>query len=312
MAEGDEAFITQSSKTEKKKVTLEDFITKHPLYTSCEIEPVSQLYLPASLSYHCPGPDPCGKETTWLKVEKTTNYVQADPAVGFHVVCYLCARCNKRELWVMYREMWSELEIPRKPRPITALGSMQGPDPGPRTVSVVSGLLKIGQTPPLSIALPRALEDNLGKEASAFYKKALINRNEGNGLAAVTYIRRVVEDKTDELIEIVAQTAEAQEVDPKGVELIRAVKTDKNTYDLKLQLASTVLPRSMTPGGANALGALYNLVSQGIHDLSERDCVDVADTTQSVFEYVFTNLRAETKKRKDFVSKVTKLVGRKT
>jgi hypothetical protein len=87
--------------------------------------------------------------------------------------------------------------------------------------------------------------------------------------------------------------------------------TKRTTYDEKLKLAAMALPASLTPGGANPLGELYGLVSEGLHDLSEEKCVAVADETRSVFEYTFTRLRAETEGRKDFVAKVQKWAGAK-
>jgi hypothetical protein len=176
-------------------------------------------------------------------------------------------------------------------------------------VNYYSQVLKIGQFPALSINIPKALERNLGNVHAALYKKALANRNEGYGLGAVSYIRRVVEDKTEELIEVVAQLAESQQIDPEIVKKIRAAKTEQTTYDNKLKIASTVIPASLLIDGANPLDALYGLVSGGLHDLTEEQCINIADETKSVFEFTFTRLRAETKERQDFAAKVKKWAG---
>ncbi len=73
--------------------------------------------------------------------------------------------------------------------------------------------MKIGQFPEPSVDLPNGLEKNLGKEAAKFYRRALICRNAEFGLGAVAYTRRVVEDKTNELIELAAQYAESYDMD---------------------------------------------------------------------------------------------------
>ena len=67
----------------------------------------------------------------------------------------------------------------------------------------------------------------------------------------------------------------------------------------------------MVVDGVNPLAILYGLVSQGIHDLTEEECIAVADETQSVFEFTFAKLRAEIKERQDFVSRIKKLAGGK-
>jgi hypothetical protein len=51
---------------------------------------------------------------------------------------------------------------------------------------------------PQSIEVPKGLENEHGEEGISL--KGLINRNEGFGLGILTRIRKVVEDKTNELI----------------------------------------------------------------------------------------------------------------
>ena len=46
-------------------------------------------------------------------------------------------------------------------------------------------------------------------------------------------------------------------------------------------------------------------------DITNEQRIAVADETKSVFEFTFTKLRAETKERQDFVSKVKKWAGGK-
>ena len=128
-------------------------------------------------------------------------------------------------------------------------------------------------------------------------------------MALVSYMRRVVEDKTEELIEVVAHLAEAQKIDAKTVEKIRAAKVEKTTYDQKLKIAATVLPKSLLIDGVNPLDVLYGLVSGGLHDLTEGQCIAIADEIRGVFEYTFTRLKAETQDRRDFASKIKKLAG---
>ena len=178
-----------------------------------------------------------------------------------------------------------------------------------RRDSKLVAVQKIGQFPALSISIPKALEKNLGDAHADLYKKGLINRNEGYGLGAVSYMRRVVEDKTEELIEVVARLAEAHNIEADTVKKIRAAKEEKTTYDEKLKIAATVLPRSLLIDGVNPLDVLYGLVSAGLHDLPEEQCIAIADEIRDVFEYTFTRLKAETEGRKNFAAKIKKLAG---
>lgn len=292
----------QSETKDKKQVSPEEFITRWPLYTPA---PVEGFYPPSRVSHDCDGPD-CGKETTWMRMIDP-KYVDLEGSGGsFKWVWYLCGLCNKKYLAVMYKETAHEQRLVKQQRGSSAI--TRTPPSPPSHITVTTKVQKIGQFPALSIDIPKALEKNLGDQA-ALYKKALISRNEGYGLGAVTYLRRVVEDKTEELIEVVAQLAESHQIGAEIVSQIRAAKEKKTTYDSKLKIASAVFPSSLMIDGINPLDVLFGLVSAGLHDLSEEQCVNIADETKSVFEYTFTRLRAEITERKEFATKVKKWAG---
>ncbi|MGD1215328.1 MAG: hypothetical protein ABR861_10125 [Terriglobales bacterium] len=289
MAEEEKVVGTEKSIDEAKTVTPEDFITRWPLYTPFDFP---EFQPPTRISFHCGWPK-CLKETTWA-----LNHRKYDNEVWLWLVQYQCTLCQRNNIVVAYRDSQ------------TGTRNVMGPS-GTEQRTIVVQVQKIGQHPPLSIEIPKMLAKNLGEGATSLYKKGLINRNQGYGLGAITYIRRVVEDKTDELIEVVAQLAASHNIGPEIVKKIKAVKNERATYDQKLKLAATVLPESLMIDGANPLGVLYDLVSRGVHDLSEEECIRVADETKSVFEFTFTHLRAETKVRSDFVAKIKKLAGGK-
>lgn len=269
----------------KKELAREQFITNWPLYTPFDFD---EYRHPNKISYHCTGPK-CSKETTW-------ELAYSSDERNFTSVQYQCTLCGAKYLSIWYR---TTKRLSRK----VATPS------GEQTHYYSAQIQKVGQFPPLSINVPKALEKNLGDTHAALYRKALVSRNEGFGLGAVSYIRRVVEDKTEELIEVVAQLAEAHQIDAGIVKQVRAAKTERTTYDQKLRIAATVLPKSLVIDGVNPLDVLFSLVSAGLHDLTEEQCIEIADETKSVFEYTFTRLRAEISERKEFAEKVKKWAG---
>lgn len=271
--------------TAKRELAREQFITDWPLYTPFDFV---EYQPPNKISHHCTGPK-CSKETTWELDHRRDER-------NFTFLEYQCTLCGLKYLSIWYRP------TKRLPRKVVTHA-------GEETHYYSAQIQKVGQFPPLSIDVPRALEKNLGGTHAALYRKALVSRNEGFGLGAVSYIRRVVEDKTEELIEVVAQLAEAHQIDAETVKQVRAAKTERATYDQKLKIAATVLPKSLVIDGVNPLDVLYSLVSAGLHDLTEEQCIEIADETKSVFEYAFTRLRAEVSERKEFAEKVKKWAG---
>ena len=222
-------------------------------------------------------------------------------------VAYRCFRCRKASLTVVYKE----IETQKRPYPtrVSTGFSRNSPPSPPSTFDAVTVVMKIGQYPAPAIYVPKGLEANLGKDATALYRKALMTRNLGYGLAAVGYMRRVVEDKTNELIEVAAEFAETNNVDPAIVAQIRsALDVNKYTpYEKKLEIAAAVFPDNLKVGDINPLQVLFQQVSKGLHGLSEEECVKSSDEIRTVFEYVFENLRAQVISRRAFVDSLKKL-----
>jgi hypothetical protein len=148
---------------------------------------VDGFHPPNSINFECHGA--CGKETTWYRVhqplalgeqQKGDNGV---PDWSVKSVAYKCFKCAESSLTVVYREVLSER------RSVGARPSTGVTSPPPSMVKVLVKVMKIGQYPEPSIALPGGLEKNLGKDAATLYKKALICRNIGYGLAAAGYCK---------------------------------------------------------------------------------------------------------------------------
>jgi hypothetical protein len=257
--------------------TRHGFIEKAPLYTQYDS---NDFYPPDSVSISC---SVCAKETTWGRVKCENLYDTCE--LGGYIVTYQCGLCSKdsQSLTVFVRKF----------------GSADKPK-----------IQKVGQFPPQAIDIPSDLEKRLGEDAF-LYKNALICRNANFGLGSVAYLRRVVENKTNELIEVVAEEAESYEVASEDVAKIRAAKDERHTYDERLQLASDAIPSKLKPDGANPLGALHGLLSEGLHAKTEEQCVAIADEIRDVFEYVFSRLRGEIEDRNKMVNKIKKWVGKK-
>jgi hypothetical protein len=287
-------------------MTAEEFVTKAPLYVKVPIS----FHPPREISFDC-WHEKCSKETSWLRTDEPVVVGSSErggrPADYDIKSCsYRCVKCQEYVLTVVYRVIERGKTVVR---PRLATGVSSRPTDPPAVVNVVTQVMKVGQYPAPSVTLPKDLERNLGEDAAQFYRRARICRNNGFGLAAATYIRRVVEDKTNELIELAAEVAESHQLDEATVAAIRlaADSTVYTRFEDKLQYASTVFPATLLVGDYNPLKTLYSLVSEGIHGLSEEECISIADDTSAVFEYLFSKLRADMTERNQFVERMKRL-----
>ncbi|MDP9179234.1 MAG: hypothetical protein M3O61_16280 [Gemmatimonadota bacterium] len=166
--------------------------------------------------------------------------------------------------------------------------------------------MKVGQFPPQAERVSKVLESRLAPGDLDLYRKALRSRTFGYGLAAFAYIRRVVENRTNDLLDLIAEAA-AQQGD--SSDLAKRVAEAKASYqfDQKVALAAEILPASLKPGGLNPLDAIHDLASAGIHRFSEEECLDRFDTARTAFEYLFQQLQVDRAAARDYVEAVNRL-----
>jgi hypothetical protein len=125
----------------------------------------------------------------------------------------------------------------------------------------------------------------------------------------MAYMRRVVEEKTEELIDVVVELARTYGVDSKIISSLEQAKKQVR-YEDKLKVASELIPSALRPGDVNPLGQLYTHLSIGLHGKTDDECVAIFDDLKDDFEYIFRNLHVEAKERREFVERVQKRASR--
>jgi hypothetical protein len=143
--------------------------------------------------------------------------------------------------------------------------------------------------PPLPIDPSPELAKALGSEDTELYKKALIDANFSHGIGAVAYFRRVLENKINVLLDLIAEAAKNAQVEHGVVKQLDDVKNGRVIED-RIKFAGKILPAHLKPGGHNPLDKLYAMASAGLHGESDEDCLSIFAEGKFVFEYLFKNL----------------------
>ena len=55
------------------------------------------------------------------------------------------------------------------------------------------------------------------------------------------------------------------------------------------------------PGGRNPVDALYGAFSDGIHNKTDDECIEIVDRMRLAFEYLFKTLQVSSEDAKEFV-----------
>jgi hypothetical protein len=275
-------------------MTPQEFIETAPLYTTIELVDFSP---PDSITRMC---TPCKKDTTWNRITGLKAFkVETQPAITFEATGYTCALCRKNSFAVFYQKMdWTQ-------------GRKTTGNPASPYVETFfyKAVRKIGQVPPQQIEIPAELGDRLGSTAG-HYKKALICREQNYGIGAMAYLRRVVDENTDELIDVMAELLQTFNVDPKDIGALLDAKK-KTQFEEKMKVAAELIPDAVKPGGVNPLGQLYKHTSVGLHGKTDDECIAIFDDLKADFEYVFRNLHLQAEERRQFARRVQERAGKK-
>ena len=209
-----------------------------------------------------------------------TNLTASD---GFKFATYMCRNCGRsRVTYFFCWQVFMESKVPE------------------------FEFSKVGQRPqPLAI-IPPVLSKRLNQREIEFYRKALTSRNNAYGLGSLVYLRRIVEDRMNDLLDLLIEAADKDDALDEFKSKVEAVK-ERGSFDEKIKYASRLLPRQLKPEGINPIDHLHDLASAGIHRLSDDACLDIFDKCRTGFEFVFQALEIQIEHARAYVSTVRKL-----
>lgn len=270
-----EAFSTDEALADKLQVVLQEW----PLYRSLVYTGANNVsFVPQYIRLFCEG---CDISTFW---QTTFGQYEKFPD-GFASKEYKCRNCGKGT--IRYYFYWARREG--------------------QTL-----FFKVGQFPELEEQVSSTLEAALTDEDLKLYKNALRLRNFNLGIAAVAYMRRVVENRMNDMLEVLYQAARVHNAPAEVLAKHDEVMKDKR-FLTKIDYAGDLLPKNLRPDGQpNPMAVLHDLASDGLHSKSDEECVDIFDACRQTFEYVFGKIRIETEEAKAFIEGVSKLAAKRT
>jgi hypothetical protein len=168
---------------------------------------------------------------------------------------------------------------------------------------------KVGQIPAWSIEMDKELEKLLGTHAD-YYKRGLINESQGYGIGAHAYFRRITEDIIDDLLDLIYDLIEPAEKE-KYKTVLDQTKLTRVTQE-KIDLVKDLLPDSLKPDGVNPLGVLHSALSEGLHELSDEECMEQAELIRNSLVFLINQIIKTRTATKSFTESMKKLLGKKS
>lgn len=141
---------------------------------------------------------------------------------------------------------------------------------------------KTGQFPPISRNPEAEVLKYLIDEDKENYSKALSNLSVSYGIGAYAYLRRIIENEIKRLV------VDITTLEYDGVEKVKAAyKKYEQDHQMSALIESinVYMPPSLIVGGQNPLKILHNVTSEGIHILSEEQCLIKAKNVDTLLQF---------------------------
>ena len=262
-----EAMLTQKE--------LQDFISKAPLYKKLrrQLPDFINEIAPDVAFINCPN---CRVERPFRDPEKQRflsplrSYLNdrkspfpgggvSTRMSGIYNFYFLCSGCGQSEFYCLIDVNYEEMSI-----------------------------RKVGQNIPWSISLSPELENDLGNDAD-LYKKALTLISQSYGIGACAYLRRMVENQINPLLQALYEIKTLDNADSSELQQITEAIRSKN-FTTKTEMAVAILPPSIIVGGENPLKLVHDKLSASLHGLTEEEAIDIAVKVKAGIEYLIVEL----------------------
>lgn len=169
---------------------------------------------------------------------------------------------------------------------------------------------KIGQKPAWSITLNKKIARFLSEKEESLFKKGLICESQSYGIGAYSYYRRVVESIiTDLLDRIESLIPEGSERD-KYADALKETKQEHIASN-KIRLVKDLLPGELKTYGYNPLEVIYSSISDGLHNWTDEECLEISEAIRRSTEFLVTKVYANKEANKKFSEGMKKLLQNK-
>jgi hypothetical protein len=182
-------------------------------------------------------------------------------------------------------------------------------DASPTYVVSSGDALKFGEVPAFGPQTSSRLIKLIGPDRDAFLSGRRCE-NQGLGIGAFVYYRRVVENQKTRILEEILRVAERVSAKPDTLVILKnAIKEVQ--FSRALDIAKPAIPESLLINGHNPLGLLHDALSEGLHALTDSECLELAGSIRIVLAELSDRLAAALKDEVELQQALGTLMNRK-
>jgi hypothetical protein len=246
-----------------------------------EISQTSGRLIAPDLQLHCGSKD-CNGIRTFFSSD--SNVLSSDSELEF--LTYICRNCR---------------------RTVKNFALLVRRDPDRAATARV---YKLGELPPFGPPTPSRLIGLVGEDRELFLSGRRAEMR-GLGIGAFAYYRRVVEAQKGRIIREIGKVAERVGASPATLALF--AEAEKETqFSNAIGKIKSAMPESLLINGQNPLTLLHAALSEGLHDQSDGECLELATSIRVVLAELAERISVALRDEEELRGAVSRLLNRKS
>ena len=168
---------------------------------------------------------------------------------------------------------------------------------------------KFGELPTYGPPVPSKLISLIRDDKEEFLKGRRCE-NQGLGVGAFSYYRRVVVNQKNRIIEKIIKISEKISAPEDKLKILHD-SVNETQFTKALKMAKDAMPESLLINGHSPLLLLHNALSEGMHALTDKQCLELASTVRVVLGELSNRLSQALKDDAEIKKALTTLMNKK-
>jgi hypothetical protein len=148
--------------------------------------------------------------------------------------------------------------------------------------------IKFGEFPPFGPPTPPRLVKLIGPDRELFLKGRRCE-NQGLGIGAFVYYRRVVEHQKARIFDEIIKVARRLNAPEQTIGELEAARNETQ-FSKGVSMVKEGIPQALLINGHNPLLLLHRALSEGLHDRSDEECLELATSVRVVLDELAEHL----------------------
>ncbi len=169
---------------------------------------------------------------------------------------------------------------------------------------------KYGENPSFGPPLPSKLIELIRPDWE-YFKKGRRAENQGLGIGAFGYYRRVIENQKNRILDEVIQAATKLNATPETLKELTIARSERQ-FTKALESVKGGLPDTLLIKGQNPIELLHDALSEGLHAQSDEECLQAATDVRVVMAELAERLSTVLKSKAEVEDAVSRLIAKRS